>query len=140
MASFCNVSIMAFLLLLATGAFLASPGLAFEANERDPAALAPESPSSDDEGILSSPDVHSYLVHCRDKVGPKCGTLFVEKIFLGKSEEIPTSCCTRLVNVVGLSCHNALTNALILRPEFSDKAHIYRKNRIHVWKYCELQA
>ncbi|KAL6320126.1 hypothetical protein AAG906_004635 [Vitis piasezkii] len=135
MASFCNVSIMTFF-LLATGAFLASPGLAFEANEQD-LALPPESSSSDDEDLLSSKDIHSYLVHCRNKIGPKCGPLFFRLIFLGESSDMFTSCCEQLINI-GVGCHNALTNSISLRPEFSDKGPLYHKNRVHVWRFCNL--
>ena len=129
MASFCNVSILAFL-LLATVAFLASPGMAFQANEQD-YAPAPN------ENILVAPDVENYLVRCLKKLSKGCGPLFFERIFLNETKDLSTSCCHDMVQM-GLSCHNAMTNAIILRPEFSDKAALYHKNRIHIWKLCNL--
>ena len=132
MASFCKVSIMAFF-LLASGAFLSSPALAFEANEQD-FSLASEPSSSSDQDIIP-PALRHYLFQCLKKLGEECRPLFFAKIFIGEKNEIPTSCCQNLVQM-GDKCHTAITNAVISRPEFSGNATLFHTRSDETWTTC----
>ncbi|KAJ9678674.1 hypothetical protein PVL29_020762 [Vitis rotundifolia] len=132
MASFCKVSIIAFF-LLASGAFLSSPALAFQANEQD-FNLAPEPSSSSDQDIIP-PALRRYLFQCLKKEGEECSLLFFARIFIGEKNEIPTSCCQDLVQM-GDKCHTAITNAVISTPEFSDNATLFRTRSDETWTTC----
>ena len=132
MASFCKVSIMAFF-LLASGAFLSSPALAFQANEQD-FSLASE-PSSSSEQDIIPPALRHYLFQCLEKLGEECRPLFFARIFIGEKNEIPTSCCQNLVQM-GDKCHTAITNAVISRPEFSGNATLFRTRSDETWTTC----
>ncbi|KAJ9678666.1 hypothetical protein PVL29_020754 [Vitis rotundifolia] len=129
MASFCKVSIIAFF-LLASGAFLSSPALAFQANEQD-FSLASEPSSSSDPGIIP-PALRHYLFQCLDKLGKESGPLFFARIFIGEKNEIPTTSLQHLVQM-GYKCHSAITNAVISRPEFSDNATLFRTRSDELW-------
>lgn len=120
MASFCNGFFIAFF-LLACGVFLASPGLASEAHEQ----------------YTLPQDFVNYVKQCRTKLSQECGLIFFDGIFLGESNLLTPSCCQQLVTM-GIGCHNAMTEALITRPEFNDKAPLYLAKRAHVWQMCQL--
>ena len=132
MASFCKVSIMAFF-LLASGAFLSSPALAFQASEQD-FSLASE-PSSSSEQDIIPPALRHYLFQCLERLGEECRPLFFARIFIGEKNEIPTSCCQNLVQM-GDKCHTAITNAVISRPEFSGNATLFRTRSDETWTTC----
>lgn len=132
MASFCNVSIMTFF-LLASAVFLASPGLAFQVNEQD-IGLPPKPSNAQD---ILPPDFRKYLVECAKKLSKECGPIFYTRIFIGENNEIPTSCCQELLGR-GLDCHNAVTEAVVSRPEFSNNATLYLTRSVQTWKECGL--
>ncbi|RVW68861.1 hypothetical protein CK203_064655 [Vitis vinifera] len=66
--------------LLASGAFLSSPALAFQAKEQD-FSLASEPSSSSDQDIIP-PALRHYLFQCLEKLGEECRPLFFARIFI----------------------------------------------------------
>ncbi|RVW39305.1 hypothetical protein CK203_103063 [Vitis vinifera] len=109
MASFCKVSVMAFV-LLASGAFLSSPALAFEANEQD-FSLASEPSSSSDQDIIP-PALRIICFNAsRSWMGDKCHTAITNAVisrpefsgnatlFRTRSDETWTT-CSQLVEAI----------------------------------------
>ena len=119
--------------LLAGGVFLSSPTQAFRTSEQD-FGLALE-PSSDNGEDIIPLELRHYLDECLKKLGQECGPMFFTRIFMDKKNEIPTSCCQKLV-VMGEECHDTITESVISRPEFSANATLYETRAVDAWKMC----
>ena len=132
MASFCKISVIVFF-VLASGVLLSSPTQAFRTSEQD-FGLALEPSSGNGEDIIPI-EVHHYLDECLKKIGKDCGPLFFTIIFIGKKNEIPVSCCQKLVDM-GEECHDTITRTVFSRPEFSANATLYESRAVQAWNIC----
>ena len=126
MASSCRVSIIAFF-VLPSGVILSSPTQALRTTEQD-FGLALEPSSGNGEDIIPI-EVHHYLDECLKKISKECGPLFFTRIFIGKKNEIPVSCCKKLVDM-GEECHYTITRSVFSRPEFSANATLYETRAV----------
>ena len=118
---------------LASGVFLSSPTQAFRTSEQD-FGLALEPSSGNGEDIIPI-ELKHYLDECLKKLGQECGPMFFTIIFIGKKNDIPASCCQKLVDM-GEECHDTITESVISRPEFSANATLYETRAVDVWKLC----
>ena len=132
MANFCKVSVIAFF-VLASGVILSSPTQAFRSSELD-FGLALEPSSGNGEDIIPI-EVYHYLDECLWKIGNECGPMFFTRIFIGMKNEIPVSCCKKLVDM-GEECHDIITQSFFSRPEFSANATLYETRAVQAWNMC----
>ena len=61
--------------------------------------------------------------------------MFFTRIFMDKKNEIPASCCQKLVDM-GEEWHDTITGSVFSRPEFSANATLYETKAVVVWKIC----
>ena len=106
MESFCKVSVIAFF-VLASWVFLSSPTQAIRASEQD-FGLAFEPSSDNGEDIIPIELLRHYLDECLKKIGEECRPMFFTRIFIGKKNAIPASCCQKLLDMEE-ECHEILS-------------------------------
>ena len=114
---------MPILFILASGVFWSSPTQAFCTSEQEFGRSL--EPSSDIDKDNVPIELHHYLDECLKKIGHECGPIFFTRIFMGKKNEIPGSCCKKKLEDMGEECHDTITQSVISRPEFSANATLY---------------